>query len=68
MEYVHSIMMSLVGVSFQLWNQKLSMYLVSFLSEEKKWWNKFMNIKQMILGFHFFYATLIIRFTKVYYW
>ena len=35
-EYVHSIEMSLVEVSFQLWKQKLLMFLVTFYNEGTK--------------------------------
>ena len=37
-----------------------------FIMKGQTWWDKFMNYKQKILGFHFFFVfTLIIRFTKI---
>ena len=59
--------MSSVEVSFQLLKQKLSMFLFPSVVKRQMWRDKLMNIKQKILGFHF-YVTLIIKYTKMYYW
>ena len=43
------------------------MYLVSFRSEGTKMMGSIYEYKK-ISGFHFLDGTLIIRYTKVYYW
>ena len=54
--------MFLDTVSFQLWRQRLSSVV-----KGQKWWDRFKNIKQKILGV-FFMSFQLSGLSWVYYW